>query len=74
MKYNWAIMTDDEKLRAVEREMELETHNGTTKEDFVEIMKFLHAKLAVADKALELACTGLADNDCPYEYSWSVPE
>lgn len=44
MKYKWDIMNDDDKFAAVAEEMSLVTYNGTTKDDFIEIMKFLHGQ------------------------------
>ncbi|WP_054692438.1 hypothetical protein [Syntrophomonas palmitatica] len=55
MKYNWTEMTEDQKMAAVKEEMSLVTHNGTTKEDFVEIMRFLSGQVALRDKALKLS-------------------
>ena len=54
MKYNWDKMDDTQKWLAVEREMELETHNGTTKDDFAMIMIFLYGKVddAIEDMAM----------------------
>ncbi len=40
MKYDWCNMTEEEKRLAVKCEMVLVTHNGTTKDDFINIMKF----------------------------------
>ena len=41
MKYNWEIMNNDNKWAAVAEELKLKTHMGTTKDDLVELMKFL---------------------------------
>ena len=41
MKYNWSEMNEEQKLKAFRDEAELETHNGTTKEDLVNILKFV---------------------------------
>ena len=59
MKYNWDEMEDAQKMRAVEEEMRLTTHNGTTKDDLVEIMRFLSRQLAECQRALSLACAKL---------------
>lgn len=32
----------------------------------------LESQLALTEKALELACEHVADNDCPHEYSWAA--
>lgn len=49
MKYNWGNMTDADKFKAVEEEMDLVTHMGTTKDDFIEIMRFLNRQLEQAN-------------------------
>ena len=42
MKYpNWSKYDDPTKWRAVSEEIKLDTHNGTTKDDFLNIVKFL---------------------------------
>jgi hypothetical protein len=43
MKYqNWETYTDEQKQKAVEAESLLDTHNGTTKDDLINIMRYLH--------------------------------
>ena len=42
MKYpNWETYTDDQRRNAVEDELRLDTHNGTSKDDFMNIIHFL---------------------------------
>jgi hypothetical protein len=41
MKYLWDKMNDTQKASAVKQEMELDTHNGTTKEDLVNMLRWL---------------------------------
>ena len=42
MKYpNWESLTDKQKCKIAVYEAELDTHNGTTKDDMVNIIKFL---------------------------------
>ena len=41
MKYNWESMTDEQKEKAIRREIELETHNGTTKDDLLNMLRWL---------------------------------
>ena len=42
MKYpNWETYTDEQKQNAVKQELRLDTHNGTTKDDFVNIIYYL---------------------------------
>lgn len=55
MKYKWNVMTDEERRWAVAEEMRLVTHNGTTKEDFMEIMRFQVAELAQTRARCEAA-------------------
>lgn len=45
MKYpSWDEYTESQKIRAVEREISLVTHNGTTKDDLLNIVKWLWDK------------------------------
>ncbi len=53
MKYIWKNMTDDDKWAAVAEELRLVTHMGTTKDDLVEIMKFLNTKLKEMDEIID---------------------
>ena len=46
MKYNWKTMTDEKKDMAIRDELTLSTHMGTTKDDFIEIMRYQSAKLS----------------------------
>ena len=41
MKYNWESMTDEQKATAIKRELELDTHNGTTKDDLLNMLRWL---------------------------------
>ena len=42
MKYdNWENMSDTAKIKAIQREIELETHNGTTKDDLLLLLRWL---------------------------------
>jgi len=51
MKYpNWDAYTDEQKDWAVAEELRLETHNGTTKEDLLNIIRYLPAKVKEAGK------------------------
>ena len=46
MKYpNWDGYTDEQKDKAVAEELRLETHNGTTKGDLLNIIRYLAAKV-----------------------------
>lgn len=42
MKYNWESMTDEQKATAIKRELELDTHNGTTKDDLLNMLRWLY--------------------------------
>jgi hypothetical protein len=44
MKYEWNKMTDDQKELAVKEEMRLATHMGTTKEDLLNMVRWLWNK------------------------------
>lgn len=45
MKYNWEAMTDTQKNKAIETELSFPTHMGTTKDDFIEIMRYQSEKI-----------------------------
>ena len=45
MKYNWADMTDVQKNKAIEIELSRPTHMGTTKDDFIEIVRYQTEKI-----------------------------
>lgn len=49
MKYNWNNMTEQQKIRATEHEIRLVTHNGTTKEDLINILRWLWDKFEVEE-------------------------
>lgn len=51
MKYpNWDGYTDEQKDKAVAEELRLETHNGTTKDDLLNIIRYLAAKVKEAGR------------------------
>jgi hypothetical protein len=50
LKYDWANMTEQQKIKATQQEVYLETHNGTTKEDLLNIVKWLWDKFDVVKK------------------------
>jgi hypothetical protein len=49
MKYNWDKMTEQQKIKAVQHEIDLETHNGTTKDDLLNIIRWLWDKFEVVE-------------------------
>ena len=49
MKYAWDKMTETQKVKAVQHELDLETHNGTTKDDLLNILRWLWDKFEVVD-------------------------
>lgn len=60
MKYNWHKMNEQQKIKAAQAELDLETHNGTTKDDLLNILRWLWDKFEVVDedKRKELALEG----------------
>lgn len=42
MKYDWENMSAEQKQKAFYQEALLETHNGTTKQDLVNIIQWLY--------------------------------
>ena len=68
MKYIWENMTDDDKCAAVHEELRLKTHMGTTKDDLLEIVRFLSGEVEQYNRALKAACEHIAiiqDSICP---------
>lgn len=52
MKYNkqkFCDCSDREKLRIVKEELELETHNGTTKDDLIMLLDWIYNRLIKVD-------------------------
>ena len=41
MKYDWDNMSETQKIKATEEEVRFATHNGTTKEDLINIFRWL---------------------------------
>lgn len=67
MKYDWANMTEQQKIKATQQEVYLETHNGTTKEDLLNIVKWLWDKFDVVKKNIEpekFTCESRKDEMC----------
>ena len=42
-------MTEQQKIKAVQHEIDLETHNGTTKDDLLNILRWLWDKFEVVE-------------------------
>lgn len=49
MKYNWDKMSEQQKIKACQQEIDLETHNGTTKDDLLNMLRWLWDKFEVVD-------------------------
>ena len=71
MKYpNWNELSREKKQKAVEHELSLVTHNGTTKDDLVNIMRFLAEEVARLRKIEDVArghvicCDEVFDDKC----------
>ena len=47
MKYNWENFTERQKIKAVQEEINLVTHNGTTKDDLLNMLRWLWDKFEV---------------------------
>lgn len=51
MKYdNWDNMSETSKIRAIQHEIKLETHNGTTKDDLLLLLKWLFDQFDVVEE------------------------
>jgi hypothetical protein len=48
-KYAWDKMTEQQKIKACQEEIDLATHNGTTKDDLLNILRWLWDKFEVVD-------------------------
>lgn len=49
MKYAWDSLTESQKVKAVQEEIRLVTHNGTTKDDLINMIRWLWDKFEVED-------------------------
>lgn len=52
MKYNrqsFCNLTDKEKLKIIEKELSLETHNGTTRDDLLMLLDWTYNRLTKGD-------------------------
>lgn len=50
MKYdNWETMSETAKVKAVQHELSLETHNGTTKGDLLLMLKWIFDQFDVVE-------------------------
>ena len=60
MKYKWETMTEQQKIKATQQEIWFCTHNGTTKDDLLNILRWLWDKFEVTPKQKHLcaACGG----------------
>lgn len=54
MRYDWNRMTPDNKWTAIERELEMVTHNGITKDDLMEMISFLYGHYRIQERAFSL--------------------
>lgn len=51
MKYqNWNELSESQKIKAAQSEINLVTHNGTTKDDLLNIVKWLWNKFEVEEQ------------------------
>ena len=49
MKYNWEAMNDQQKLNAVQKELKLVTHMATTKDDLLNMVRWLFDNFEAAE-------------------------
>lgn len=67
MKYpNWETYTDEQKQNAVEDELRLDTHNGTSKDDLLNIIHYLSKQ----NDRLRKYCASLESGELPSEGAW----
>jgi len=62
MKYNWEVMTEQQKIMAVQEELKLITRNATTKDDLVNMLRWIWDKFDVEKVEMETC------NACEKEY------
>ena len=54
MKYpNWEDYTDEQKQNAVKQELWLDTHNGTTKDDLLVIIRYMDGENTPLKRAVD---------------------
>jgi hypothetical protein len=71
MKYNWNKMTEEQKIKACQQEIDLETHNGTTKDDLINILRWLWDKFEIVeDEQTCRVCGCTWDNACEGGCYW----
>jgi len=51
MKYNWDKMNEEQKIKAFIDESDLATHNGTTKDDLINILKWIRNKIEIVSES-----------------------
>lgn len=61
MKYNWEKLTEQQKIKAAQTEVWHVTHNGTTKDDLINILRWLWDKFEIVNQAdkgkIFISCT-----------------
>jgi hypothetical protein len=63
MKYNWDEMDEQQKIKACQEEISLITHMGTTKNDLLNILRWLWNKFEIAEEEEETRGTDKAACD-----------
>ena len=48
-KYAWDKMTEQQKIKACQEEIRLATHNGATKDDLLNILRWLWDKFEIVE-------------------------
>jgi hypothetical protein len=66
MKYYWDKMTREQKDKAVKWELELVTHNGTTKDDLLNMVRYLSEKRIPQKAELSVERQNFVEN-CGFE-------
>lgn len=49
MHYNWDKMTDTQKIQAIDKELSFETHMGVTKDDLMNMIRYMRGQFEVID-------------------------
>jgi hypothetical protein len=61
MKYDWDKLTEQQKIKAAQQEIGLATHNGTTKDDLLNILRWLWDKFEVTEECEQSGMEGQED-------------
>lgn len=50
MKYNWDKLNNTQKIKAIDHELSIVTHNGTTKDDLLNMVRYLREQFEIEEE------------------------